>query len=247
MWRISLLQESVTVLPIAFPAVAPWRKRLPRPKVLKRDEMLLALATDKTVLHVGAVDAPLTREKYENGRLLHLKLRQVARQVVGIDVDAEAVAYLREQSGIDDIIVTDISDDRAYRSDGRLNQAFDLIYCCDIIEHVTNPGGLINSLLPFCSESTKLVFTTPNALSIRAVLRPIVSGQELVHPDHVAYYSFSTLAELFRRHQVEPVEYGVYASPMRNPLSRLFLKPLWAMSPNSADGIIMIGKPRKFL
>jgi hypothetical protein len=43
-----------------------------------------------------------------------------------------------------------------------------------------------------------LIVTTPNALQVMNVLVPL-TGRELVHPDHVAWYSPTTLAALLER------------------------------------------------
>lgn len=234
-----------TVAELNLPTQTPWRKILPKPLLTDRDTFLLELARGKTVLHVGAADSPLTRERYETGELLHMKLRPVVKEMVGVDIDADAAAFLRDKTGIDDIVIADVIENDGFDRDERLKKPFDLIYCCDIIEHVSNPGSLLANLATFCHKDTRIVLTTPNALSIKAALRPLLLGIEFIHPDHVSYFSFATLAELMRRNNIEPVGYSVFAYQTPSWVAKTFFNTLYKISPNSAEGIIMIGRSNR--
>ena len=52
-----------------------------------RDAVILAKCAGRRVLHIGAADAPYTREKLEAGSLLHPRIEEVAAEGVGVDVD----------------------------------------------------------------------------------------------------------------------------------------------------------------
>lgn len=134
---------------LSLPQALPWRKVLPRPSLCDRDAFLLAMAQGKRVLHVGATDAPLTEDRLQTGELLHLKLRRVASALTGVDIDEPSVQRLRETTGVDDVLLADMTD-LPEALNPRLCEPFDLIYCCDVIEHVSNPGQLLAGLRRLC-------------------------------------------------------------------------------------------------
>src|SRR5216117_4121852 len=86
-----------------------WEHRIPKRCLVDRDSTILSLCSGKRVLHLGATDAPFHKDKAVRGELLHQKLRTVAGALTGLDSDADAVAWLREHAGIDDIRVTDVT------------------------------------------------------------------------------------------------------------------------------------------
>jgi hypothetical protein len=56
-----------------------------------RDTYFLSCCFGKNVLHVGACDAPYTMDKFYAGLLFHCKLEKVCKNLVGIDIDDEAL------------------------------------------------------------------------------------------------------------------------------------------------------------
>ena len=69
-----------------------------------------------------------------------------------------------------------------------------LILISELIEHLSNPGRCLEALRA-AYPTTPCYVTVPQAGAYR-----LVDGREMVHPDHVAYYSYTTLLTLLRRH-----------------------------------------------
>jgi SAM-dependent methyltransferase len=190
------------------------------------------------VLHLGATDSPFTRDKARAGDLLHQKLRGVAADLVGVDLDAEAVAWLRQALGIEDILVGDALDPKLLAG-----RRFDLVLCCDVIEHVSNPGALLEATRKALADGGSLALTTVNAMSIKVALRALL-GREAVHPDHTCYYSYATLCELMWRHRLTPLRFGTFVYPTVHAVTGWFLDRLAARAPASADGLFFVAERR---
>lgn len=215
-----------------------WDKTVPRGCFIDRDDALLRLCRDRKVLHLGAADYPFHEQAAKGGSLLHQKLQKVTRSLIGIDQNREAVEYLQKHHGINDIIAGDTT---SSINDKRLNDNFDIILCCDIIEHVDNPGGLLEFCKRYLSGSTSLVITTINATSIKTALRALL-GREAVHYDHVAYYSYATLCQLLLQHGLIPEQAGFFSYGTKLKITGILFRLIAKISPGTADGIMIVSK-----
>ncbi|MGD0126387.1 MAG: methyltransferase domain-containing protein [Terriglobia bacterium] len=223
-------------VPIAdLGAFEQWSKTLPGNCLVDRDAFLLSLARGKSVVHLGAANSPYHKQDAERGEMLHQKLQPVAGRLVGIDSDAEAVAWLREHHQIQNIRAADVCS--PVLDLGK----FDLILCCDIIEHVSDTASLLRGIKPLMNGDSRLVVTTINALSMKPALRALL-GREAVHPDHVSYYSFSTLGSLLLRHGFRPVEYATFAYGTVSRLTGAACAAMYRIAPSLADGILIIAQ-----
>lgn len=217
-----------------------WEKKIPGHCLVDRNKALLKLCTGKRILHLGAADYPFHKEAALDNNLLHQKIEQVAKEVVGIDQNAEAIYYLRVHHGINNIIYADTTNALDI-SDERLKQVFDVILCCDIIEHVENPGMLIKFCSEYMKDNTLLVITTINASSIKNALRAL-QGREAVHHEHVSYYSYSTLGQLLYRHKLIPLHVGFFSYGTKSRITGWVFNLLSRLRPGSADGILITCK-----
>lgn len=210
-----------------------WSKTLPKRCLIDRDAAIIEECRGRSVLHVGAADAPFEIEKGRSGELLHQKIQKVASKLIGIDVDVEAIAALGEL-GVNDIILGDITTDGGVLE----GETFDVVLCCDVIEHVSSAGDLLVACRRFMRPDSKLMVTTINATALKPALRAL-GGREAVHHDHVAYYSFSTLGKLLTLNKLRPVEFGVFAYPTVNPIVGWLLRSVMSAAPGCADGIMI--------
>lgn len=219
-----------------------WEKKIPRNCMVDRNKTLLKLCSGQRVLHLGAADYPFHKEGAVNDALLHQRLNKVAEKVIGIEQNKDAIEYLKSNHGIDNIIYADTTANLPINDD-RLNDNFDVILCCDIIEHVENPGLLIEFCKKYMMEKTLLVITTINASSIKLALRAL-QGREAVHHDHVAYYSYSTLCQLLFRYQLVPVQTGFFSYGTKLKITGWIFNFMANIAPASADGIVITCKKR---
>ncbi len=161
-----------------------------------RDDAILNLCRDKTVLHLGFVDEGVFDERVKDGKWLHEKVVRSSKRAVGIDISERGVARSREL-GFWDCYAADVEKLEEAPDFPRLN--YDLILATDIIEHLDNPGNFLKGLHSILGPTTELVITTPNALSLKTLFYP-PARLEVVHPDHNFYFSPSTLAHLLAKY-----------------------------------------------
>jgi hypothetical protein len=80
-----------------------------------------------------------------------------------------------------------------------------------------------------------------------------IAGRELVNPDHVAWFSWRTLATLLGRHGWRLESLAYYTFPRVQSGAALprvafntyqaLLRPVFRLRPNLADGIIAVATP----
>jgi len=131
--------------------------------------------------------------------LLHFDLEKIASELYGFDFDQAGLDILA-QEGSKNLFRADLE----HLEDVPLDAAFDVIIAGEMIEHLNNPGLFLEGIKRFMRPDSLILITTINAYSGMRFLYYGVKGkgglQEPVHPDHVAYYSYSTLSKLLQRH-----------------------------------------------
>ena len=87
-----------------------WKWRLPPVKLVNNQDFYCNLVKGKTVLHVGCTDhKEFIDIKVKNHEYLHLKLMQYAKLVHGIDINREAIDYLRDKYNVTNIYYWDVT------------------------------------------------------------------------------------------------------------------------------------------
>lgn len=170
--------------------------------VKDRIETIQQLAAGRRVLHLGCTNWPYTAEAIASGTLLHHQLSLHAAVLVGLDADREGIDRL-EQIGLGPIVWGDVEDLESVRDHPQLTGGFELIVAAEIVEHLPNPGKLLAGLRPLLADGGRVVVTTINAFGAVRIAPYALRGHggknEPVHPDHVAYYSPSTLRVLLTK------------------------------------------------
>ena len=200
--------------------------RLPRLPVVWREDYLLAECAGKSVLHLGAVGS-------YHGRVcgLHQRLLQVSGHVVGLDIDIDGIEQARAQ-GVQNLHYGDLERLEALDLAGQ----FDVILAAEVIEHLPNPGLFLAGIKRFFGPATEMIVTTPDAFSLHRFLVAL-AGREYVHPDHVCYYSYSTLRHLLQSQGFAINRELVYL--LGGKLSGL-RRPLAKVNPHFASGLILV-------
>ena len=118
-----------------------------------------------------------------------------------------------------------------------------------MIEHLNNPGLFLEGIKRFMNDKTLLVITTINAYCGMRFwiygLRGKKGSVEPVHPDHVAYYSYSTLGLLLARHDLQTEKFMFYdlgkEHRQHNRWILNFINDVCvSIAPQWADGIIAV-------
>ena len=212
-------------------------------KLVHRTDYIKQICEEKKVLHLGCTNFPYTQEVIDSGAHLHLQLEEYAAELYGLDFDQEGIDILKK-NGVGKLYQGDLENLQAVK----LDETFDVIVAGEMIEHLNNPGLFLNGIKRFMTPETDLVITTINAYSgLRFAyyfLRGKGGTREAVHPDHVAYYSYSTLNLLLKRHGLEVREFLFYDLGIEHRNGQWYYNLINDLSvkftPQLADGIIAV-------
>ncbi|MBA2670058.1 MAG: class I SAM-dependent methyltransferase [Gemmatimonadetes bacterium] len=207
--------------------------KLPRRLVRDRIAWILEQSRGKRVLHLGFVGHPNLQRHLEGTYWLHRRLVEVASEVVGVDSAEHDVARLQAHEDLGTMLYGD-----AERLDELDLKPFDLVIAGEILEHLHRPGDALDGMRRKLAPGGRLLITVPNAYCLRRMIR-IPFGWEMVHHDHVAYYSHRTLTRLLSSHGYA-VEFAAgYRVPPDQSTKKNYLLDRVAswISPNLCDGL----------
>lgn len=152
--------------------------------------LLAPLAGGKAVLNIGAAG---NVEYYLDGRRelwMHERLKSGASHVVGLDLDAESVAYANARG--EALLVGNCET-------VQLARKFDLIVFSEVIEHVNAPAAAVDNLVRHLSPGGKLFITTPNPTYYGTLARALLGRSLNVYYDHVTAFFPENLVALCQR------------------------------------------------
>jgi 2-polyprenyl-3-methyl-5-hydroxy-6-metoxy-1,4-benzoquinol methylase len=189
-------------------AKANFQHVLPAANLIKgRHPFIVDFCRDKKVLHIGCVDAGIMEERFQNNELLHQKLAQVSPFLYGVDIDVEGIEFLKN-NGFDNLWVMDICDPKQQAA--LANIQFDVIILSEVIEHLNNPGFMLDAIKQLMTKETALLISVPNAFAAKNIWN-MIKRQEYVHPDHNYYFSHVTFANVLTKSGLAVQENYIYA------------------------------------
>lgn len=163
------------------------------------------IPSDASVLDIGGA-----RELY-NGESLHRKLAEHVDECTGIDINEETIADFPDY---------DIRHADAERFN--LDRKFDIAVAGELIEHLDNPGLMLDKVFDHLNDGGKLILTTPYPWTFLRI-KQAVTGEPFVVPDHVSWYCTETMENLLNRHGFKVVQ-TTFNKPRNVGVSWLFYK-----------------------
>lgn len=150
---------------------------------------------NKDVLDIGCVQH--NPENYRSRYWLHKALVAVGRSVEGIDLYEPGVDYLQKLGY--NIYVADAQD-------FQLESTYDVIVAGDIIEHLDNVGGFLESCKLHLRAGGKLLISTPNPWYWRNVAKATLKARVRPNPEHTLWMCPDTLSQIAYRYEFRIVE-----------------------------------------
>ena len=163
---------------------------------------------DQDILDIGCAVG------YKKSDWLHSQIKNVSNSVFGIDIDKESIAEIKK-------LGFDVEAHDAQNFD--LKKRFSLVHAGELIEHLDNFGGFLDSVKDHLNEGGRLLLTTPNALRINNFIYSI-SGGLRVNEEHTCWFCETTLSSLLRRKGFEIVEIGYIKHTTFGFIRKLFLR-----------------------
>ena len=185
--------------------------RLPPARLVDRFHYLCDLASGRSVIHVGFVDAGCHHLNEGAGAWLHAHLATTADHLVGLDLDADGVARARAQGY--EAHTVDCRDTAAVAALG-LAPA-ELVVAGEVIEHLDDAGSFLDGLHALVAPGGILAVTTPNATGLVNAVASL-ANYEVNHPDHVVMYTCRTLDTMLERHDWTPTEHAVFVQEVKS-------------------------------
>lgn len=175
------------------------------------------------------------------------RLAAEAAQTCFIDVSDAAIAASEPQVDAD-YFNADITRDPTQWPPGLSGLQCDVVVLGEVLEHLDNPGSALRSLQTLLAPGGSFLVTVPSAFNLSVVMR-MARRDENVHPEHVAYYSPSTLTRLFEMAGLRVTELGFYRTrslegshALRAPMGFLAGAVAERM-PQFGRGIVASGRP----
>lgn len=185
-----------------------------------RTEEVLELCRGQRVLHLGCVgfpDCPIEEKIALARNGLHQLVSKIS-DCVGVDIDRTTVEQLESAGIFNNILVgnvehlEDLSQDLA---------PFDVVLAGDIIEHLSNPGKMLDGIKKRLKPNGRLIVSTPNSMGLPGFLRYLL-GKYHEAEQHVVSFNALTLTQLLKRHDYEVMECCTCYQPVAH--KRLFFK-----------------------
>lgn len=157
-----------------------------------RFHQLLPFYQGKDILDIGCAVG------YKKKDWMHKNIKSVANSVHGLDLDGASVAEIRKMGY------------NAEQGDAQhfdLHRKFNLVHAGELIEHLDNPGGFLESVRKHLTEDGLLLMTTPNALRLSNFVYAATGGLK-VNAEHTCWFCDTTITTLLQRKGFEVVEIG---------------------------------------
>lgn len=165
--------------------VAPILEFSPRHRV----DQLISLAAGKKVLDLGCVDHEIGNTNSEH--FLHGRLAQAAKSIKGLDYELSEI-----QSLLDLGFNVEQGDVENFDLRG---EKFDIVIAGEIIEHLTNPRGMLDSARKHLNEGGKMVISTSNGIGLFYFASTLLFGHEIDSWDHTCLYTPITMTRLLKK------------------------------------------------
>lgn len=180
---------------------------------VEREKSILELCRGKKVLHLGCVgwtDLPSADKVRLADASFHQALSEVC-DCTGVDSDRATVEELHKAGIFRNVVTGD-----AERLTGRAE--YDVVVAGDIIEHLSNPGSMLDGALKLTKSGGMLIVSAPNAFGLPAFVR-MLTGRFREGAQHVLNFNYLTLQQILQRHGWEPVSVrGCYQRVARKHL-----------------------------
>lgn len=204
-----------------------------------RSERIRALCEGKRVLDVGCcAHGELARSRSE--KFLHGQIAACAREVIGVDNDAEAIKIVAAAG------YPVLQGDAHELSSLGLGE-FDVVVAGELLEHLSCPGKFLDEASRCLRPGGVIVVTVPNAYSFTRLkqVRKGIDDALWTHSQHTCWYSRATIRFLLERHgfQIQELAYcGLFKSNRFWKRVQDYARMGWATGARFSESVFAVGR-----
>jgi 2-polyprenyl-3-methyl-5-hydroxy-6-metoxy-1,4-benzoquinol methylase len=211
-----------------------------------REEFICAHVAGKRVLDCGVVGLTCLDESTRVDGIttsMHWKVASIAAEAIGIDNATAVVEEVQRRYPSLNLRVASVESVANELADER---PFELVILGDILEHLSNPGRALDSVLRILEPAGEILITCPNAFGAPNYLR-FLAGRYREGEDHMISFTKYTLGNLLRRHGYELVSVRTALDRQPNSMLRkaayVMLAPFLRQFPELGGTLVAIARP----
>ncbi|MFC7154863.1 class I SAM-dependent methyltransferase [Halomarina halobia] len=176
---------------------------------LRTRALLEAVPVGGSILDIGCVQHDAAAE--HSNEWVHKYLYEIGDEVLGLDYLEDDVETLTDR-GYDAVCADAQNFD--------LDRTFDTIVAGEIIEHLADLGGFLESVHRHLAPDGTFVLSTPNAWTFHRFRQALLRQDVSCNPEHICWFDERTIRQLLARHgfAIDRLE---YVRPTEPGLSRL--------------------------
>lgn len=209
----------------------------------ERLSFLKKIAINKSILNIGACDSPFHNEKLKSDLLLHKHLNEVASNCIGIDIDQDAIKFLKTKKISN---IHNFNFNSCFKKFNTKSYKLDYIFFGETIEHLMNFDDFFLNIKKIMNyHDAKLVITTPNVFFIKSMIN-YTRGKIKYHPDHTVLFSDEILSSLLLKYNLD-VEFSGSCF-MERPyfsITDKIVRKISSFFPHIAETLVIICKQKK--
>ncbi|MDN5302825.1 MAG: hypothetical protein PWQ60_2339, partial [Thermoanaerobacteraceae bacterium] len=156
--------------------------------------IIKAIPENSTVLDVGC----------SNGYLGEWLIKNKNCQVYGIDIDREAVEYVRERGYYRDIFNLDLDYPEKTKEEferfAKIEEIYDFVICADVLEHLKNPTEALEFVVSKLKSGGQVLISIPNIAHMDIILN-LMEGKfnyselGILDNTHLRFFTKSSFVE----------------------------------------------------
>ncbi|PKL70339.1 MAG: hypothetical protein CVV30_02985 [Methanomicrobiales archaeon HGW-Methanomicrobiales-1] len=179
-------------------------------KLIKTSEVIEKVAfiqnrcRGKSILDLGCIRHNAEFAK-KDPNWLHQKIKEVAKNVIGIDYLENEVKKLKDMGY--DIRFGDVTQPLTF------NERFDVIVAGDIIEHLSNFDGFFENCLKYLKDDGILIISTPNPFFTDEFHYVSFKRNYIINPEHTCWIDPQALSQLSQRYNLAITELHFIKNP----------------------------------
>jgi len=157
----------------------------------------------KNIIHIGFADhKDLIMKKLQNNVWLHKRLLDVCNVCFGIDIDCQAVEFVRNTLGISNVYCLDLINQDLPSELSKSH--FDYVLLPEVLEHLDDPLLFLKEIRrKFNDIAERIIVTVPNAFRLLN-FHLAMKNSEGINTDHRYWFTPYTILKLIVRAGFEP-------------------------------------------